>query len=184
MQKILKTNRLTLIPLSEEHFDYQYQLDSNADVMAFLHGPRNRQTCREELSQFIDSASRGLGYWVGFVNGAFAGYWILCVPEIYVDNAAGELGYRLLPEFWRQGLAKEGAAELLRYGFENLGLERIYAFTAVSNQASRATMQSVGMAFVKDFVVELDDWPVGADRDGVEYLITSDEWSHTVKQNC
>ena len=175
-QKKLRTERLDLVPLSESHLEYQFQLDSDPEVM------RSMENCERELANFISAATRGLGYWTGFVQGEFAGYWILCVPEILASRGGkalldiGELGYRLLSRFWRRGLASEGSRELLRYGLEDLGLSNIVVFTAAKNTASQATMEPVGMAFVRDFEVELEDWPEGADRDSVEYAISAKDW--------
>ena len=163
LQKKLRTERLDLVPLSESHLEYQFKLDSDPEVMRFLHGPRSRENCEGELANFISAATQGLGYWAGFVQGEFAGYWILCVPEILASRGGkapldiGELGYRLLPRFWRRGLASEGSRELLRYGFEDLGLNKIVAFTAAKNTASQATMELVGMDFVRGFKVELEN---------------------------
>ncbi len=72
-----------------------------------------------------------------------------------------DLGYRLLRRQWRQGFASEGARELIRHGFEDLGLTRIFAQTMAVNGPSRATMASVGMQFVRGFVEEYDE-PVPA----------------------
>lgn len=183
LQKELRTERLYLVPLSESHMEYQIELDSDPEVMRFLYGPRSKETCERELATLMLAATRDLGYWARFVQGKFAGYWILCVPEMLVSDGdkapldIGELGYRLLPRFWRRGLASEGSRELLRYGFEDLDLNKIVAFTAAKNTASRATMESVGMDFVQYFEVELEDWSDGADRDGVEYPISAKDQS-------
>ncbi len=48
-----------------------------------------------------------------------------------------------------QGLASEGSRELIRHGFEDLGLHRIFAQTMTVNAASRVTMASLGMQFVR-----------------------------------
>ena len=70
----------------------------------------------------------GLGFWVGFTRGDFVGWWILQPPhgpdQPQVPGQA-DLGYRLLRRYWRQGLASEGSRELLRYGFEDMALQRI-----------------------------------------------------------
>ena len=44
-----------------------------------------------------------------------------------------EVGYRLLPEAWGQGFATEGATALVRYGFDDLGLDRIIGVTHPDN---------------------------------------------------
>ena len=46
-------------------------------------------------------------------------------PDQPNDPGVADLGYRLLPRHWRKGLASEGAQELVRYGFDDVGLDRI-----------------------------------------------------------
>ena len=66
-------------------------------------------------------------------------------PDQGPVEGQAELGYRLARRWWRQGLAGEGARELLRHAFEDLGLQRVLAETMAVNTASRATMASVGL---------------------------------------
>jgi ribosomal-protein-alanine N-acetyltransferase len=62
-----------------------------------------------------------------------------------------EIGWRLRREAWGFGYATEAARECLRHGFEELGLERIYSFTAVPNVRSVRVMKKIGMGFVGEF---------------------------------
>ena len=57
-----------------------------------------------------------------------------------------EIGWRLHPDVWGQGLASEGARAALDWGFGPGGLEEIVAFTAETNRASQAVMRRIGMA--------------------------------------
>lgn len=50
---------------------------------------------------------------------------------------------------WRRGYASESARELIRYGFDDLGLNRIFAQTMVANTAARATMSAAGLSHVR-----------------------------------
>jgi RimJ/RimL family protein N-acetyltransferase len=59
---------------------------------------------------------------------------------------AVEIGWHLDPAAWGQGYAVEAAAAVVRYGFDNVGLDEIVAFTATTNQKSRAVMQRLGFA--------------------------------------
>ena len=86
------------------------------------------------------------------------------------------LGYRLLRRYWRQGLASEGARELLRHGFADLGLHRIFAETMAVNEASRATMASIGLRYVRTFTADWEEPIAGSEHGEVEYAITRDEW--------
>lgn len=57
-----------------------------------------------------------------------------------------EIGWRLHPDVWGQGLASEGARAALDWGFGPGALTEILAFTAETNLASQAVMRRIGMA--------------------------------------
>ncbi len=56
-----------------------------------------------------------------------------------------ELGYWVGKPFWGRGYATEAARELVRYGFQELKLNRIYATHMTHNPASGRVMQKIGM---------------------------------------
>ena len=58
-----------------------------------------------------------------------------------------ELGYWLGVQYWGQGYATEAAREMLRYGFEDLGLHRIYASHFKQNPASGNILRKLGMQY-------------------------------------
>lgn len=152
------------------------ELDSDPSVMRYLDPrPANRSAIVRRHRQRLAAAASGLGFWAGFVAGEFAGLWIL-EPWHGVSGEA-ELGYRLLPRYWRQGLASEGSRELLRHGFVDLGLRRVFAETMAVNVASRATMASVGMRHVGTYFPSFDEPIAGTEQGEVRYLIRRDDWS-------
>lgn len=180
-QPTLHTERITLVPLDDEHLEHEVDLDSRPEVMRFLTG---RARTREEVETIhrrrleIADQAPGMGFWSGFVDGDFVGWWILEPAEREEQRVDGqaELGYRLLPRFWRRGFASEGSRALIDYGFAELGLERIIAETMAVNEASRATMASVGLRYVRTFHLDFDEPLPGSEQGEVEYAITRDEW--------
>src|ERR1700716_2590605 len=66
--------------------------------------------------------------------------------------------------------------ELIRHGFEDHLLARIFAETMAVNAASRATMASVGMEYVRTFHLGWDDPVAGVEQGEVEYEITRGCW--------
>src|SRR5437660_5040702 len=56
-----------------------------------------------------------------------------------------ELGYWLGVPFCAKGYATEPARAMIRYGFENLGLNRIYASYLSENVASGRVLRKIGM---------------------------------------
>jgi RimJ/RimL family protein N-acetyltransferase len=59
--------------------------------------------------------------------------------------------YRLIPRFWRQGLATEGSLAALEFGFCELNLDTVVAFAVEANTGSRSVMEKVGMVYGSDF---------------------------------
>jgi RimJ/RimL family protein N-acetyltransferase len=180
----LHTTRLELIPLRDAHLELEVELDSDPEVFRYLDG---RAHTRAEVLQahqrrmLAGDEIPGLGFWVGFHAGQFVGFWMLLPPhgpdQRDVPGEA-DLGYRLLRRWWRQGLAREGARELLRYGFVEVGLDRIFAQTLAVNGPSRAVMASIGMSYVRAFPsASPEPLVAGSDRGEVEYEITRDQWA-------
>lgn len=58
-----------------------------------------------------------------------------------------ELGYWLGVPYWGQGYATEAGREMLRYGFEDLHLHRIFASHFKHNPASGRVLRKLGMRY-------------------------------------
>ena len=181
-QQTLRTERLTLVPLADEHLEWEVELDSDPKVMRYLGG---RASSREEVvaqhARRLAAAQKvdGLGFWVGLVDDVFVGWWILQPahgPDQPDDPRVADLGYRLLPRHWRKGLASEGARELVRYGFDDVGLARIIAQTLAVNAASRGVMERAGLTYVRTFPTSMTAPGVDLAQGEVEYEITRDRW--------
>ena len=64
----------------------------------------------------------------------------------YSNNSA-EIGYVINPEFRGRGIAGEAARRVIRFGFDELGLNRIEAKYMDGNVASRKVMEKIGMKY-------------------------------------
>ena len=90
----------------------------------------------------------GFGLWAVALKATdeFAGFIGLSVPSFEAHfTPCVEIGWRLAPRFWNRGLATEGAAAVLAFAHDNLGLEQVVSFTSVENLASRRVMEKIGM---------------------------------------
>ena len=179
-QPTLRTERLLLVPLSDEHLEHEVELDADAEVMRFLGRPRTRSEVDSFHQRRLVAATvvAGLGFWAGFTDDSFVGWWLLeppSRPDHGTVAGQAELGYRLARRYWRQGFGSEGARELVRYGFEELRLDRIFAETMAVNAASRATMASVGLSYVRTFHQKWPEALPGSEHGEVEYAITRED---------
>lgn len=59
----------------------------------------------------------------------------------------GQIGYWLGKPYWGQGYMSEAARRVIRFGFEELGMHRIYATHFDFNPASGRVMQKAGMRY-------------------------------------
>ncbi|HPJ02793.1 MAG TPA: GNAT family N-acetyltransferase [Candidatus Limiplasma sp.] len=60
-------------------------------------------------------------------------------------NRSAEIGYSLSRAYWNRGIMSEALIGMLKFCFEELGLNRIEAQHEVSNPASGAVMRHAGM---------------------------------------
>lgn len=62
-------------------------------------------------------------------------------PEMREAN----IGYELNTQYWGQGYATEAAQAILKFGFEELRMHRIWSWCVVQNVASVRVLEKIGM---------------------------------------
>jgi ribosomal-protein-alanine N-acetyltransferase len=113
---------------------------------------------------------------------SFVGFLGLAVPDFDAAfTPCVEIGWRLAHEHWGQGLATEGARDVLREGFERQGLARVVSFTVPMNVRSVGVMERLGMVRDPDGDFEHPKLPEGhALRRHVLYRLDCARW----RQGC
>ncbi|MCL4878336.1 MAG: GNAT family N-acetyltransferase [Anaerolineae bacterium] len=165
MPPIIETDYLTLRQFVPEDADTYYtQILSDPEVMKTL---STRQPVPYEMLPSI--MERRLTYWEkhGFglfavtikENGILIGHCGLLKME---DIDEIEVGYALGKAYWGFGLATEAAKAALRFGFEELQLNRIVAVAFQDNAASLRVMEKIGLKFEKNTFVYNADMPLYA----------------------
>jgi RimJ/RimL family protein N-acetyltransferase len=89
-------------------------------------------------------------------------------------DANAELGYWIGVPYWGQGYATEAAREVVRYGFEQLWLHRIYAGHFGNNPASGRVLRKIGMSY--EGTRREHHRKRGEYEDRVEYGLLVGEW--------
>jgi RimJ/RimL family protein N-acetyltransferase len=69
-----------------------------------------------------------------------------CGLQWLPDTEEVEVDYILGRAFWGRGFATEAARASLRYGFEELELERVIGISHIENIASQRVLEKLGMA--------------------------------------
>ena len=90
------------------------------------------------------------------------------------DHKQGLIGWALGVEYRGNGYVTEGARSLMRHGFVELGLHRIYAKTSNINTASWKVMERVGMS--REAQLREVEFRDGKWIDELIYGVLADEW--------
>lgn len=61
------------------------------------------------------------------------------------NSQVADIGYELSPDYWGQGYASEAIGRLVAFGFERLGLRRVWARTTADNRASIRVLEKLGL---------------------------------------
>ena len=146
---MIKTERLILRQWKESDREPLARMNKDPRVLEFLLGPLTREESDKRAEVYTRHINEhGWGLWAVSVPGVsdFIG-WIGLWPIGFTAHftPAIEVGWRLLPEFWGQGYATEGAKAALQFGFETLKLEEIVSITVPANLRSRRVMEKIGM---------------------------------------
>lgn len=153
----IRLERLVLRPFVQSDFDAVYDMQSRPELVRFLMWDvmdregvatflerRVRQTAIEAednaivLAATIPPSDRPIGEFM--------------LRLTSVPHRQGEIGWLLHSDAQGHGYATEAARELLRLGFEELGLHRISADADPRNAASLRIMERLGMRREADHV--------------------------------
>jgi RimJ/RimL family protein N-acetyltransferase len=150
--EVLRTARLRLRwfePESEADQRFIIELVNDPDWVANI-GKRDVSTCEQAEAFLRDgplAMCRKLGFGLYLVeriaDGAPVGMCGLIKRDALVDI---DLGYAFLPAARGQGLAREAAEAVLRWGWQALGLKRVVAIVTPTNGPSLKLLDSLGFA--------------------------------------
>jgi RimJ/RimL family protein N-acetyltransferase len=170
---ITETERLIIREMQSSDVSDMLRLHSHPRVRQYTGDPSifSFEEIQRKIQEKIEEYKRyGYGRWVIVLKEGmqFAGWAGLSyLPEFEEID----IGYRFLPEFWGRGLATEASKAILKYGFEDLKLQRIIAMAVEENVASVRVMQKIGMQFEKRAPYKPGSVEV------VWYSITRDDYS-------
>jgi RimJ/RimL family protein N-acetyltransferase len=179
----LITERLILRCWRQSDREPFSRLNADPRVMNFLPGALSRN----ESDLLVDRIEAHFGqhgfglHAVEFCGDhSFIGFIGLSVPTFQTAfTPCVEIGWRLSADHWGQGLATEGATEMVRYAFEGLRLESLVSFTVPMNIRSRRVMEKLGM--VHDLADDFDHPKLPEDhplRRHVLYRLSRLDWNH------
>jgi RimJ/RimL family protein N-acetyltransferase len=91
-----------------------------------------------------------------------------------MEHYEANIGYELDSRYWNRGYATEAAREIVRFGFDVLGMHRIWSWCVAENVGSARVLEKVGMRFegrLREKEYYKDRW-----HDHLLYAILEHEW--------
>lgn len=151
---MLSTQRLKLRAFTADDLNLLHQLHANREVAkTTIDGVQSLETVKKHLDNFIAHQEKfGFSQWAVFEkdSGKFVGRGGFTKRALSEEvGEYVEIRFAFLPEFWGQGYASEITRELIKFAFENLGLEVISAAHGVSNDKSKQILTKNGFTLVK-----------------------------------
>ncbi len=177
----IETERLILRPFEAGDAPDVAAMNADPRVMRFFPAILTPGESRARLDVWIGKQAR-FGYAFSAVlrraDRAFLGMCgISRVEEGLPVAPCTEIGWRLIPEAWAQGIASEAARCWLRAGFETFALPEIVAFTPAPNRPSAAVMARIGMHPAPDLAFGFPSIPPGDPlHPAVVYRLRAEDW--------
>lgn len=146
----LETERLILRKWTEADADSLFEYAKDPDVGPIAGWPPHKSAdesldvirnvlCGEECYAICEKGSNKA---IGAVELMLSGYANKAVRE---DEC--ELGYWLGKPFWGRGYMPEAAREIIRHGFEDIGMNTIWCGYYEGNQKSKRVQEKVGFIY-------------------------------------
>ncbi|NLU68806.1 GNAT family N-acetyltransferase [Streptomyces sp. HNM0574] len=176
----VKTERLALRPFTEADAEDMLAFESLPEVARYLFNePRTPEDNAKELAtRQGQTALRKEGDTLMLaveLDGTVIGYTLLV--WLSEEHKQGEFGYVLHPAHHGKGYATEASVEMLRIGFEQLGLHRIIGRCDPRNTGSAAVMERIGLRKEAHFVeseIFKGEW--GGE---LHYAMLATEWQNS-----
>ena len=137
----------TLRKLEPGDADAVHALLSCMDVVRYMLFPlcsreESEKFLRDSLAESPDDAWRSVARAIVSETGELVG---LCGVAILRGAEEGEIWYLVNPACWGRRIATEAGRQLLRMGFLELGLHRLWATCLPENPASARVLEKLGM---------------------------------------
>lgn len=146
---ILHTKRLTLREFVEEDWQRVLAYQSDPQYLRFYPwNDRSEADVKAFIKMFLDSQEEHPRKKFQFAlchkdNGLLFGSCGIRINNLHLAEA--NIGYELDSQYWGKGYATEAAKAILQFGFENLGMHRIWATTIAGNIGSVNVLKKIGM---------------------------------------
>ena len=153
----LETERLLLKEISMHDLDFLFEIRNNEANNRYI---GRKKSSLEQVQQFITdrisdfNEKRGI-VWMIFDKESQQNIGSVCYWNFNFEAISAEIGYELAPEFQGKGFMQEALSKVIDFGFNELNLQTIEAFTDEKNTASIKALEK--FHFVQNTTFELEE---------------------------
>lgn len=139
----LETERLILKPIDESHVDDILKIRSNEITNQFVKRiqPKTNYDALDFILTIKKRTQNNETFYFGITYKNQQNLiGTICLYRFSDDRTEAEVGYELLPEFHKKGIMSEALSAVLNFGFNELNLQTILAFTNKFNENSKTLL--------------------------------------------
>jgi [ribosomal protein S5]-alanine N-acetyltransferase len=153
MINILKTERLSLQPLSENDSEFIIELLNTEGWIKYI-GNRNIQSNADAIAYIQKiNANKNIRYWTVKLKDTKSPIGLVTlIKRDYLEH--NDIGFAFLPLFYAKGYAYEAANAVLNYLSKNKLATNILAETLPENMSSIKLLEKLGLRFEKEMEIE------------------------------
>ena len=138
----LRTDRMLLRPFSLSDVDDVLEYGSDPEWAAFYDHPYDRGEAEDMVARAVATSWDEHPWFALELDGKVIGTALLSLERRDIAN----LGYDVARPHWGKGLATEAARAVVDWGFREMPLIKVAAFTNPRNRQSWRVMEKIGMA--------------------------------------
>lgn len=136
----LETERLILKEINETHTEDILRIRSNE--ITNLYVKRRSPKTNYDALEFIlhikkETQDKEVAFWGISYKDSWNLIGTICLWNFSSDKKTAEVGYELLPDYHRKGIMSEALNVVLKYGFNELQLQKIIGITNKFNESSK-----------------------------------------------
>ena len=156
----ISTERLILRKLNTEDLELIFTLRSSKEVTKYIARPLYKDM--EEAVCFLNKTIKSVSnneviVWTIRLRDSLIPIGTICFRNFSKDKKTAEVGYDMLPEFQSNGYMNEAIRSVINFGFKELKLNTIEAYTSKHNLKSIKLLKKNHFIFQKDR--KDDDFP-------------------------
>lgn len=152
----IKSERLILRKIEESDAPVFLYLRSDETINQFIERPEHRKTKTiAQALQFITEIKENFDnnksvIWGIIYKNEPELIGSICLWNFSENNTIAEVGYDLNPAFQNKGIMTEALRCVVKFGFNELKLDKIEAFTHYKNESSKKLLETNGFHFMEN----------------------------------